>query len=87
MSQTLAVTLADAFTLGLKIASPMLLTALVYYLSLGILGRLMPTLQVFFFGLPLQISMQIWVLMICFSSMMMVFLQAYSGAYTPFLAP
>ncbi len=87
MSQTLAVTLSDAFTLGLKLASPLLLTALVYYLSLGILGRLMPTLQVFFFGLPFQISMQIWVLMICFSSMMMVFLQAYSGAYTPFLAP
>ncbi len=87
MAETLAVTLADAFTLGLKIASPMLLTALVYYLSLGILGRLMPALQVFFFGLPLQISMQIWVLMICFSGMMMVFLQAYSGAYMPFLAP
>lgn len=87
LAETLAVTLSDAFTLGLKIASPMLLTALVYYLSLGILGRLMPALQVFFFGLPLQISMQIWVLMICFSGMMMVFLQAYSGAYAPFLAP
>lgn len=87
ISETLAVTLADAFTLGLKLASPMLLTALVYYLSLGILGRLMPALQVFFFGLPLQISLQIWVLMICFSGMMMVFLQAYSSAFAPFLAP
>ncbi|MBO6521471.1 MAG: flagellar biosynthetic protein FliR [Rhodospirillales bacterium] len=87
MSQTLAITLSDSFALGLKIASPMLLSALVYYISLGILGRLMPTLQVFFFGLPLQISMQLWVLMICFSGMMMVFLQAYSDAYTPFLAP
>jgi flagellar biosynthetic protein FliR len=87
MSETLAVTLADAFTLGLKLSSPMLLVALVYYLALGILGRLMPALQVFFFGLPIQVTLQIWVLMICFSGMMIVFLRTYGEAYRPFLAP
>jgi len=87
MSETLARTLSNAFTLGLKLSSPMLLVALVYYLSLGILGRLMPALQVFFFGLPLQVTLQIWVLMICFSGMMMIFLQTYGEAYMPFLAP
>jgi len=87
MTETLAVTLANAFTLGLKLSSPMLLVALVYYLALGILGRLMPTLQVFFFGLPIQVSLQLWLMMICFSGMMMVFLQTYGDAYIPFLAP
>jgi flagellar biosynthetic protein FliR len=47
----------------------------------------MPTLQVFFFGLPLQVSLQIWVLMICLSGMMMVFLQAFGNAYVPFISP
>ncbi len=87
MSETLAVTLSNAFTLGLKLSSPMLLVALVYYLALGILGRLMPTLQVFFFGLPVQVTMQIWVLMICVSGIILVFLESYGEAYRPFLAP
>lgn len=77
---------ADAFALGLKMASPLLLTAMAYYLALGVLGRLMPTLQVFFFGLPIQISMQIWVMMLSLSGMMLVFLQAFSDGYGPFLS-
>lgn len=87
ISETLATSLANAFLLGLKLSSPILLVAMVYYLALGILGRLMPALQVFFFGLPVQVSMQIWVLMICVTSIIMVFLEAYRGAYAPFLSP
>lgn len=86
MSEVLVNALSSAFTLGFKLASPMLVVAFVYYLSLGILGRLMPTLQVFFFGLPLQVTLQIWVLMVCLSGMMMVFLQAFRGAYLPFIS-
>lgn len=85
MSDLIARHVADAFELGLKMSSPLLLTAMLYYLSLGILGRLMPTLQVFFFGLPIQIGLQIWVLMLCISGIMMVFLQAFSDGYAPFL--
>jgi len=87
MSQTLATNLAQAFELGLKLSSPMLMVALVYYLALGILGRLMPALQVFFFGLPIQVTVQFWVLMICVSGIMMVFLEKYRDAYAPFLSP
>lgn len=87
IAETLVNALSAAFTLGFKLSAPLLVVAFVYYLSLGILGRLMPTLQVFFFGLPLQVSLQIWVLMICLSGMMMVFLQAYSSAYLPFISP
>jgi flagellar biosynthesis protein FliR len=87
MSETLTINLSNAFALGLKLSSPMLLVALVYYLALGILGRLMPALQVFFFGLPVQVTLQIWMLMICLSGIMMVFLDSYGSAYAPFLNP
>lgn len=87
MSNIMARHVADAFAIGLKLSSPLLLAALVYYLSMGVLGRLMPALQVFFFGLPVQISVQIWVFMISISGMMMVFLQMFSEFYTPFLLP
>jgi len=85
MSNMMARHVADAFTLGLQLASPMLVVAMVYYLSLGVLGRLMPALQVFFFGLPVQITVQFWVFMICFSGIMLVFLRMFSESYMPFL--
>lgn len=87
MSQSLTTHLTNAFELGLKLSSPMLMVALVYYLALGILGRLMPALQVFFFGLPIQVTLQFWVLMITISGIMMVFLESYRDAYAPFLSP
>lgn len=85
MVEVVARHIADAFALGLKLSSPLLLVAMVYYLSLGVLGRLMPTLQVFFFGLPVQISLQIWMMMLCLSGVMLVWLQAFQDGYTPFL--
>ena len=85
LSDTIARRVTEAFALGLKISSPMLMVVIVYYVALGVLGRLMPTLQVFFFGLPVQITVQIYVLMLTFSGSMLVFLQAYSDAYAPFL--
>ncbi len=86
LSDNIARRVTEAFALGLKISSPLLMVVIVYYVALGVLGRLMPTLQVFFFGLPLQIATQIFVMMLTFSGMMMVFLQAFGDAYAPFLA-
>lgn len=86
MSELIAQHVANAFALGLKLSAPVMLVAMVYYLSLGVLGRLMPALQVFFFGLPVQITVQIWVLMLSLSGMMLVFLQAFSDGYVPFLS-
>ncbi|MBM3566443.1 MAG: flagellar type III secretion system protein FliR, partial [Alphaproteobacteria bacterium] len=54
LSDAFARQVAASFALGFQMASPFLIAALIYYVGLGILGRLMPTLQVFFFGLPAQ---------------------------------
>ncbi len=87
VSQVLARRVADAFALGLRLSAPFVIVALTYYLGLGFLGRLMPTLQVFFFGLPFQIGAQIWVLMIALSSIMMAFMQHFGEAYQNFTLP
>jgi flagellar biosynthesis protein FliR len=47
----------------------------------------MPQLQVFFFGLPVQIGLQIWVLSITISGIMLVFLQEFEEAYQGFTLP
>lgn len=82
----LAVKVSESFALGLKLVVPFLLIAMVYYVGLGILGRLMPVLPVFFFGLPIQIGVQITALALVFSSMMLVFLRHFQEAFTAFLA-
>ncbi len=87
MANVIGRQVADSFALGLRLAAPFVIVGLTYYIGLGLLGRLMPQLQVFFFGLPVQIGMQIWVLAIVFSGMMMVFLQNFIGAYQNFILP
>ena len=76
---------ADSFTLGVQLAAPFLITGTAYYVGLGLLSRLMPALPVFFVALPLQIAMQITIMMLGLSTMMMIFLARYEQAYIQFL--
>ena len=46
---------ADSFLLGTQIAAPFLVYGLVFNVGLGLLNRLMPSLQVFFIMTPIQI--------------------------------
>lgn len=87
MSHMVARQVMDSFTLGVQLASPFIISGLTYYLGLGLLGRLMPALPVFFIGLPLQIMAQLSVLAIALSGMMLVFLSRFEDTFTSFLAP
>ncbi|MFZ0694265.1 MAG: flagellar biosynthetic protein FliR [Alphaproteobacteria bacterium] len=55
---------SDSFDLAMRLAAPFLVVGLVFYLGLGLLGRLMPQIQVFFIVLPLQIALGLLVLML-----------------------
>lgn len=77
----------ESFALGLQLAAPIVIVGICYYVGLGIFGRLMPALPVFFFAMPAQIALQFWVMITVFSTVMMVFLRHYQDAYTPFLTP
>jgi flagellar biosynthetic protein FliR len=76
---------ADSFTLGVQLSAPFIVTGTAYYVGLGLLSRLMPALPVFFVGLPLQIAMQLAILMLGLSTMMMIFLSHYEQSYIQFL--
>lgn len=78
---------AASFTLGLQMASPFILTAITYYVGLGLLGRLNPQLQVFFIGMPIQITMQIALIGVVLSGTMMVFTRYLSESFGAFIAP
>lgn len=86
-SEVLSRRVAESFELGVQLASPFLLAAIVYYLGLGILGRLMPVLPVFIVVMPLQIMAQLGFLMVILSAMMMYFLSRFEDAIIVFLEP
>jgi flagellar biosynthetic protein FliR len=46
---------ASAFVIGVQMAAPFLVLGLVFYLGMGLLGRMMPQLQVFFVVMPATI--------------------------------
>ena len=75
---------ADSFALALQMSAPFIIVAMTYYIGLGLLGRLMPQLQVFFFGMPFQLAAQLWVLAITASGILMVFVSNFQDVYTSF---
>ncbi len=53
--QSVAVATEDSFALALRLASPLVLVGLLWQLMLGVLARLLPTLQVYNLSLPGQV--------------------------------
>ncbi len=77
LSAAIARAVADSFALGVQLAAPFVVVSLVYNVGMGMLSRLVPQLQVYFFGLPLQLALQICVIMLSISGIMLVFLNHF----------
>jgi len=73
MAELLAKLVNEAFTIGIRIAAPLLAVSLLMYLLMGILNRLMPQFQVFFIALPLQILIAFATLMLSLAGGFLVF--------------
>jgi len=87
MSEMILDTVRNAFKLGIQLAAPFLLVSFSYNVSMGILARLMPKLNVFFVGMPLSIGLAFALLMICIPSILMIFLKHYEETLERFLVP
>lgn len=68
---------AGAFQTGVQVSMPYLALGLVGYLILGVMGRLMPQMQVFFVIVPAQILLAFGLLMISLASMLSRLLEEY----------
>jgi flagellar biosynthetic protein FliR len=78
-------TVADSFALALQMSAPFLVYGLVFTAAMGILARVMPTLQVFFVAAPAQLLIGLSLLAITLSSLMIWFLDSYERQLGPFL--
>ena len=75
---TLAVrTLADAFALGVQLAAPVLVFAIIFNLASGLIGRVMPAFQVYFAAAPLSIILGLSVFALSLGVMGTVFIDHY----------
>ncbi|MFQ5972334.1 MAG: flagellar biosynthetic protein FliR [Alphaproteobacteria bacterium] len=76
---------AQAFQLGLRIAMPVVVVALVVYLSMGMMGRLIPQIQVFFILLPIQLTLGFVILAITLAAGLTLFLERFEAGLGGFL--
>ncbi len=75
MAQAMARASADAVGLGLQMAMPVTVASLVVYSVLGMMARLVPTLQVIFVAMPAQILIGLALLAVSMGAI----LEAYAG--------
>ncbi|SDG93745.1 flagellar biosynthetic protein FliR [Pelagibacterium luteolum] len=76
---------AQAFMVGTQMAAPLLVFGLVFYLGLGILGRLMPQIQVFFMAMPANIIIGLILFALLLSLMMGLYMSHLEDHFSLFL--
>jgi flagellar biosynthetic protein FliR len=65
---------ANAFRLGIQIAAPVLVFSLIFNLSLGLVARLLPQIQIFMIAMPLSVLLGVAVIALGFGGGLMVWL-------------
>jgi flagellar biosynthesis protein FliR len=82
LSDMIARSVAGAFVIGIEMAAPFILLGLVFFIALGIVGRLVPQLQIMFVTLPLQILGGLFALVFVLAAGMQWFLDAFQREFT-----
>lgn len=86
-AETLGHLVTDTFKVGLQFAAPLVVFGLVFYTGLGLLSRLVPQLQVFFIGMPVQVMVGMWMFMVSLPLIISLFLRFFESNLLPFLQP
>jgi flagellar biosynthesis protein FliR len=82
LSDMIARSVAGAFVIGIEMAAPFIVLGLVFFVALGIVGRLVPQLQIMFVTLPLQILGGLFALVFVLAAGMQWFLDAFQREFT-----
>ncbi len=83
-AETFSMVLSESFLVAIKIASPHIIVGLLLYIGSGVMSRLMPTMQVFFILMPLQILMSFYILIFTLSATMLWYLHYVDSAYSKY---
>lgn len=72
-----AETVSKSFALGLQLAAPVVVFALVFNIATGLIGRVMPQFQIFFVATPLSLLLGLSIFALSLGSIAMVWVQSY----------
>lgn len=70
-------TVADSFKLGVQLAAPVLVFSIVFNLATGLVGRVMPSFQIFFVTSPLSVILGLSLLGLSLGGIAMVWTDRY----------
>jgi flagellar biosynthetic protein FliR len=78
-ASTLAIqTVSKTFALGVQLAAPILVFALVFNFTTGLIGRVMPQFQIFFAATPLNLLLGLSIFALSLGSIGMVWVRSYA---------
>lgn len=86
MAQMLTQAFSASFLIGFQISIPFVIVALLLFIGMGVLSRLMPQVQVFILALPVQIMLSLLTLALVLSSAMLFWLTKFEGGMMYFLS-
>lgn len=83
----MAQVVAGSFRIGMQIAAPFLMYAIVFYAGMGLLARLMVQMPIFFVALPVQILLGLFTMLLTLPAVLLWFLNYYQTTFTRILLP
>lgn len=86
MAELLTRAVSASFMIGIQIAMPFMVVALLLYIGMGVLTRLMPQIQVFLLALPLQIMLALITLSLVISSGLLFWLTKFEDGMVFFFS-
>ena len=85
MAQLISQAISVSFTVGFQLAAPFVVMAMMIYIGMGVLSRLMPQVQVFILALPVQIMVSMITLFFVFSAIMLFWVSKFEEGMFFFL--
>lgn len=85
MAQLIVRAFSTSFLVGFQIAIPFVVVAILLYIGMGVLSRLMPQVQVFILALPVQIMLSMLTITLVLSAAMLFWMTKFEAGMTFFL--
>lgn len=86
-SDTVARMIGTSFRVGVQIAMPFIVLSLLFTFALGLISRLMPSLQIFFISVPAQLAGGFLIIIVSLSAMMATFLTYFHETFVGLIRP
>jgi flagellar biosynthesis protein FliR len=87
MTQVITHMVLIAFKVGVQLTIPFIVVGMLMQIGFGVLGRLIPQIQVFFLAMPLQIFLGFVILIMTLSAGVMYWLRGYETVLIETLSP